>query len=177
MTFREHLPRDALLDALKFALVRLLASVNEKCEVIRVVRSTRVNNLFIESALCKVAYSGFNKIFSKSPQPNPRKLRKGLYIADLITVTKHISVILKLPNVAKLTLPDNESRARQVGEVITTFLKDTDYSEGQCHLRNLLTRFYVLIKLPGDPLRSTTLVQHHISLKPDTTPVYILANT
>ncbi len=40
----------------------------------------------------------------------------------------------------------------------------------------LLTRFHEIITLPGDPLGSTTLVQHHIPLKPDTAPVYIPAH-
>ncbi len=60
-------------------------------------------------------------------------------------------------------------------EVITTFLQDTDYSEGQGKLRNLLTWFHEIIMLPEDPHGSTTLVQHHIPQKSDTSPVYIPA--
>lgn len=137
------------------------------------LRSARGNNLFRASVLCKVDHSAFTEILITKPQPNPRKLRRGIYFVDFTTIKKHSSAILELPDAAKITSLDTQSHAQQVAELVTKFVKDTDYPKGHDDLRNLLTRFHTITVLQGDPLGSATLVQHHIPLERGTALDYI----
>ncbi len=135
----------------------------------------KVNNIYLESILCKVDHSGRTNVFITIPLYNTKKLGEVTYLVDFQMVPNHVCAILELLGVAEYTFPESAAHARQVREVVTKFQQDTDYLEGKRELSDLLTRFHETITLLGDPFRSTTLVQHHIPLKPDRAPVYIPA--
>ncbi len=78
-----------------------------------------------------------------------------------------------MPDVVKLTTLNTAFHARQVGEVITAFLKDTDYPKEPKGTKEFTAKFHGTFTMPGDPLRLATLVYNHIPLRSDTAPAYI----
>ncbi len=78
-----------------------------------VLGSMKVNNIYLESVLCKVDHSGLNNVLITNLLNNMRILLKGTYLADFHIAPKHISAILYMPDVTKYISPDSESHTQQ----------------------------------------------------------------
>lgn len=117
VTSLAYLAKEILLSAIEPILITLtIAGVNEECEAIRAFGSLKVNNLYMESALCKVNHSRFTEIFITDSSNDQRKLRKRTYIADFTTATKHIGAVLELPDVAEIPSPTMSRMPEKLGK-------------------------------------------------------------
>ncbi len=69
--------------------------------------------------------------------------------------------------------PSEVSHQTKIREAPPNKTLTFDYLEATTDLINLLIKFHDVIALSGDPLGVTSVLEHHIPLLPDASPVYM----
>lgn len=113
----------------------------------------------------------FTGLFILNTNPFPRILCKGTCTIDLVLPHVRIGAVTELTSVPSSRPYDNSAHAERVRNALPAYLAEIEYPEISEELTTMLMQNHSVMSLPEDPLKVTTMVEHHIPLK----PIYIFA--
>ena len=139
--------------------------------------ATKNRKIEVEPAINTVREGHTTTALVVNSTPSVISLKQGEFLTQALAYDKQVTpdpMVLPQACIASLVTP-------QVGDetipsrTLDSLVECGDYPELKENMVSMLEQFRDVVALPGEPLGLTALTEHHIKLKPNTSPVYIPA--